>query len=66
MFIFRLLSTGLTQATLALLGKILCLKLLFIAIESGAFKDSAATFIKAGEITDRVRIGVLLHLGFSC
>ena len=27
-------STGLTQATLALLGKILCLKLLFIAIES--------------------------------
>ena len=28
-------STGLTQATLALLGKMLCLKLLLIAIESG-------------------------------
>ena len=58
MFIFRLLSTGLTQATLALLGKILCLKLLFITIESGVFQDSEANFIKAGEI-------LLLQIGLE-
>ena len=41
------LPRGLTQATWASLGKILCLKLLFIAIESGVLKGSAVTLIKA-------------------
>ena len=44
------LSRGLTQATLALLSKIFYLKLLFIAIESGALKASSAILIKAGGI----------------
>ena len=44
------LSRGFTQATFALLGKILCLKLLFLAIDTGILKGSAAILIKAGEI----------------
>ena len=47
---FVFLSTGLTQATFALLGKMLYLKLLFIAIDKGVLKGSAAILIKAGEI----------------
>ena len=35
------LSRGLTQATFALLGKMLYLNLLFIAIDSGVLKGSA-------------------------
>ena len=44
------LSRGLTQATFALLGKMLYLKLLFIAIDNGVLKGSAAILIKAGGI----------------
>ena len=44
------LSRGLTQATFALLGKMLYLKLLFIAIDKGVLKGSAAILIKAGGI----------------
>ena len=41
---------GLTQATFALLGKMLYLKLLFIAIDKGVLKGSGAILIKAGGI----------------
>ena len=51
-----------TQATLALLGKILCLKLLFIAIKSGALKGSAVILIKAGVILSLL----IAFFGFSC
>ena len=44
------LSRGLTQATCALLGKMLYLKLSFITIDNGALKGSAAILIKAGGI----------------
>ena len=44
------LSRGLTQATFALLGKMLYLKLLFIVIDKGVLKGSAAILIKAGGI----------------
>ena len=56
------LSKGLTQATLALSGKILCLKLLLIAIESGVRKGSAAILVKAGGILS----SLIAFLGFSC
>ena len=49
-FSFVFLSRGLTQATFALLGKMLYLKLLFNAIDKGVLKVSAAILIKAGEI----------------
>ena len=39
------LSRGSTQATFALLGKMLYLKLLFIAIDRGVLKGSAAILI---------------------
>ena len=39
------LCRGLTQATFALLGKMLYLNLLFIAIDSGVLKDSASVFL---------------------
>ena len=42
------LSRGLTQTTLALLWKSLCLKLLFIAVVSGVLKGSATILIKTG------------------
>ena len=41
------LSRGLTKATFALLGKRLHLKLLFIAIDNGILKGSAAILTKA-------------------
>ena len=41
------LSRGLTQATFALLGKMLYLKLLFDAISKGELQGSAAILIKA-------------------
>ena len=41
------LSRGLKKATFALLGKRLHLKLLFIAIDNGILKGSAAVLIKA-------------------
>ena len=44
------LSKCLTQATFALLGKKLYLKLLFIAIAKGVLKGSAAILVKAGGI----------------
>ena len=44
------LSRGLTQATFALLGKMLYLKLLPIAIDNGVLKGSTAILIKAGGI----------------
>ena len=44
------LSRGLTQVTIALIGKILYLKLLFIAIDYGVLKGSAVIVIKAGGI----------------
>ena len=50
------------QATLALLGKILCLKLLFIAIKSGTLKGPAVTLIKAGGILALL----IAFFGFSC
>ena len=56
------LSRGLTQATLALSGKIFYLKLLFIAIESGVLKDSAVILIKARGILS----SPIAFLGFSC
>ena len=56
------LSRGLTQATLALSGKMLCLKLLLTAIESGVLKGSAAILIKAGGILS----SPIAFLGFSC
>ena len=56
------LSRGLTQATLALSGKILCLKLLLIAIESGVLKGSAVILMKAvGILSSSIAV-----LGFSC
>ena len=42
------LSSGLTQAIFALLGEMFYLKLLFIAIDNGVLKGSAAILIKAG------------------
>ena len=45
-FLFR----GLTQAGFVLLGKMLYLKLLFIAIDNCVFKRSAAMLIKTGGI----------------
>ena len=44
------LSRGLTQATFAFLGKMLYLKLLFIAIDKGVLKASAVILIKVGGI----------------
>ena len=44
------LSRGLTQVIFVLLGKMLYLKLLFIAIDNGVLKGSAAILIKAGGI----------------
>ena len=44
------LSRGLALATFALLGKMLYLKLLFIAIDKGVLKGSADILIKAGGI----------------
>ena len=44
------LSRGLTQATFALLRKMLYLKLLFIAIDNCVLKGSAAILIKAGGV----------------
>ena len=44
------LSRDFAQATFALLGKMLCLKLLFIAIDNGVLKGSAAILITAGGI----------------
>ena len=44
------LSRGLTQAALALLPKMLHLKLLFIAIDNGVLKGSTAILIKGGGI----------------
>ena len=56
------LSRGLTQTTLALSGKILCLKLLLIAIESGVLKGSAVILMKAvGILSSSIAV-----LGFSC
>ena len=48
-----ILSRGLTEATLTLSRKIFCLKLLFIAIESGALKGSAAILLKQEEFYHR-------------
>ena len=56
------LSRGLTEATLALSAKIFCLKLLFIPIESGVLKGSAAILIKA----DGILSSPIAFLGFSC
>ena len=54
-------SRDLTQSILALLGKILCLKLFLIAIESGVSKGSAAILIKVGGIFSLL----IAFLGFS-
>ena len=46
MFVFcRFLSRSLAQATLTLLEKIFCLKLLFIAIQRGALKGSTIAIL---------------------
>ena len=55
------LSRGLLQATFASLGKMLYLKLLFIAIDKGVLKGSAAILIKAGGILS----SPIAFLGFS-
>ena len=52
-FFSFILSRGLTQATLALLVKIFCLKLLFITTESGVLKGSAAILLKQEEFYHR-------------
>ena len=55
------LSRGLTQATFKLLGKMLYLKLLFIAIDNGLLKGSAAILLKVGEILS----WLIAFLGFN-
>ena len=55
------LPRGLTQATFTLLGKMLHLKLLFIAIDNGVLKGWAAIMIKAGGISS----WPLAFLGFN-
>ena len=62
MLVFRFLSSGFTQATLALSGKIFCLKLFFIAVESDELKGSAAILIKARGILS----STIAFLGLSC
>ena len=56
------LPRDLAPDTVALLGKILRLKLLLFALESGVHKVSAATLIKAGGIL----LLLITFLGFSC
>ena len=55
------LSRGLTEATFALLGKRLNLKLLFIAIDNDILKGSAAILIKAKGIS----CSPIAFLGFN-
>ena len=54
-------SRGLTLSTFAILGKMLYLKLLFVAIDNSVLKDSAAILIKSGGILS----GPIAFFGFN-
>ena len=62
---FVFLSRGLTQTTFALPGNMLYLKLLFIAIDKGVLKVSAAILIKAGGISCEVMLSFLKATSIS-